>query len=194
MRYKNLSDNDLVIMYYEGDAKAFAEILKRYKARVFGKINMFVKDRKAAEDIFQDTFIRVIHALKEGNYNEEGKFSAWLFRIAHNLCIDYIRNGKKMPVQRAREDYDPLDFVASDLNNAEEAGIRRENIREIRKFISNLPAEQREIVHMRLYHDMSFKEIADMLNISINTALGRMRYAILNMRKMNESAMVLLAK
>ena len=194
MRYKNFSDNDLVIMYHEGDEKAFAEILKRYKSRVFGKINMFVKDRKAAEDIFQDTFIRVIHALKEGNYNEEGKFSAWLFRIAHNLCIDFIRNGKKMPVQRAREDYDPLDFVASDLNNAEEAGIRRENIRDIRKYISKLPAEQREIVHMRLYHDMSFKEIADMLNISINTALGRMRYAILNMRKMNDGALVLVTK
>ena len=101
---------------------------------------------------------------------------------------------QKMPVQRAREDYDPLDFVASDINNAEEAGIRRENIREIRKFIAHLPAEQREIVHMRLYHDMSFKEIADMLDISINTALGRMRYAILNMRKMNEGAMVLVAR
>jgi RNA polymerase sigma-70 factor (ECF subfamily) len=147
---------------------------------------MYVKDRAIAEDIFQDTFVRAIHALKDGNYNEEGKFSAWVLRIAHNLCIDHFRNKKKMPMTRERDEYSPFDYISTNEKNSEECKVNAEVLGDARKLLAYLPLEQKEIVMMRLYYDMSFKEIADQLDISINTALGRMRYALINLRKLIE--------
>jgi RNA polymerase sigma-70 factor (ECF subfamily) len=186
MRVQIMSDRQLVESYHQGNESAFNELLKRYKSKVYGKIMMYVRDRAAAEDIFQDTFVRAIHALKEGNYNEEGKFSAWIMRIAHNLCIDYFRIGKKMPLTRERDDYSPFDYIESEQRNSEEDRMKKEVKSDLKRLLAMLPAEQKEIVMMRLHYDMSFKEIADQLDISINTALGRMRYALINLRKLIE--------
>ena len=186
MRVQIMSDRQLVESYHQGNESAFNELLKRYKSKVYGKIMMYVRDRAAAEDIFQDTFVRAIHALKEGNYNEEGKFSAWIMRIAHNLCIDYFRVGKKMPLTRERDDYSPFDYIESEQRNSEEDRMKKEVKSDLKRLLAMLPAEQKEIVMMRLHYDMSFKEIADQLDISINTALGRMRYALINLRKLIE--------
>lgn len=184
MRLSEQTDRQLVEAYIRGNEECFQELLKRYKSRVFGKITMYVKDRAAAEDIFQDTFMKAIHALKDGQYNEEGKFSAWIMRIAHNLCIDYFRIKKKMPMSRAIDDYDPFDYICSSEKNSEQTSINKQVLSDTKRLLAQLPDEQREIVMMRLYYDMSFKEISDTLNISINTALGRMRYALINLRKM----------
>jgi len=186
MRVQIMSDRQLVEAYHSGNESAFNELLKRYKSKVYSKIMMYVRDRAVAEDIFQDTFVRAIHALKEGNYNEEGKFSAWIMRIAHNLCIDYFRHVKKMPMTRERDEYNPFDFISSEQRNSEEERMKREVKSDVKKLLNMLPDEQREIVMMRLTYDMSFKEISDHLNISINTALGRMRYALINLRKLIE--------
>lgn len=186
MRVQVMSDRQLVEAYHNGKEAAFNELLKRYKSKVYSKIMMYVRDRAAAEDIFQDTFVRAIHALKEGNYNEEGKFSAWIMRIAHNLCIDYFRHVKKMPMTRERDEYNPFDYICSEERNSEEDRMKKEVKADMKKLLNMLPAEQKEIVMMRLHYDMSFKEIADQLDISINTALGRMRYALINMRKLIE--------
>jgi RNA polymerase sigma-70 factor (ECF subfamily) len=186
MRVQVMSDQQLVVAYHGGKEAAFNELLKRYKSKVYSKIMMYVRDRAVAEDIFQDTFVRAIHALKEGNYNEEGKFSAWILRIAHNLCIDYFRHVKKMPMTRERDEYNPFDFISSEERTSEEDRMKREVKADMKKLLSMLPDEQREIVIMRLNYDMSFKEIADQLDISINTALGRMRYALINLRKLIE--------
>jgi RNA polymerase sigma-70 factor (ECF subfamily) len=187
MRTSQLTDKQLVELYtHSKKEEAFAELLSRYKSRVYGKITMYVKDRAAAQDIFQDTFLKAIHALKEGQYNEEGKFSAWIMRIAHNLCIDYFRGKKKMPMSRANDDYDPFDFIGNGEKNSEEKAVNLQVLHDARKLLDFLPLEQKEIVMMRLYYDMSFKEISDTLNISINTALGRMRYALINLRKLIE--------
>jgi RNA polymerase sigma factor (sigma-70 family) len=186
MRVQVMTDRQLVEIYHNGNEAGFEELLKRYKSRVFGKILMYVKDRAIAEDIFQDTFVRAIHALKDGNYNEEGKFSAWVLRIAHNLCIDHFRNKKKMPLTRERDDYSPFDYIGNNEKNSEETKVNNEVLGDARKLLAYLPQEQREIVMMRLYYDMSFKEISDQLDISINTALGRMRYALINLRKLIE--------
>lgn len=186
MRVQIMSDRQLVEAYHNGQESAFNELLKRYKSKVYSKIKMYVRDRAVAEDIFQDTFVRAIHALKEGNYNEEGKFSAWILRIAHNLCIDYFRHVKKMPMTRERDEYNPFDFISSEERTSEEDRMKREVKADMKKLLSMLPDEQREIVIMRLNYDMSFKEIADQLDISINTALGRMRYALINLRKLIE--------
>jgi RNA polymerase sigma-70 factor (ECF subfamily) len=186
MRLSQFTDRQLVEAYAKGKEEAFQELLKRYKGKVFSKIMMYVKDRALAEDIFQDTFLRAIQALKEGHYNEEGKFSAWILRIAHNLCIDYFRGKKKMPLTRGNDDYDPFDFIDNGLKNCEESNINQQVLNDTKRLLSFLPQEQKEIVMMRLYYDMSFKEISESLDISINTALGRMRYALINMRKLIE--------
>jgi len=186
MRLSTSTDRELVDLYIKGKEEAFKELLMRHKSRVFAKIMMYVKDRAMAQDIFQDTFVRAIQALKEGNYNEEGKFSAWILRIAHNLCIDYFRGKKKMPMTRGHDDYDPFDYIDNGLKNSEEETINKQVLQDAKRLLNFLPAEQKEIVMMRLYYDMSFKEISESLDISINTALGRMRYALINLRKLIE--------
>ncbi|MEY3397936.1 MAG: hypothetical protein RL220_530 [Bacteroidota bacterium] len=183
MRLSAISDRELVIMYQGGKEEAFEELLSRYKGRIYAKIMTYVRDREEAKNIFQDTFVRAVMALKEGNYNEEGKFGAWIMRIANNLCIDYFRNRKKMPMVRGTEEYDIFDFIHSKDKNVEEANVRAQVLRDAKNLLEYLPKDQKEMVMMRLYYDMSFKEISETLDISINTALGRMRYALINLRK-----------
>ena len=178
-----VNDAALISAYIQGDSKAFETLLNRSKSKVYTTIYLIVKDRYIAEDLLQETYIKALDVINQGKYNEEGKFSAWIMRIAHNLCIDHFRNNKKMPIQRATDKYDPLDFVQETSNNVLKQVIQKEVTKEVRQLIGMLPSEQREIVMMRIVYDMSFKEIADHLNISINTALGRMRYALINLRK-----------
>lgn len=176
-------DQVLVSAYLNGDESAFAFLLRRYQSKIFGKIYMVVRDRAVAEDIFQDTLMKAVFAMKSGGYNEEGKFLPWVMRIAHNLCIDHFRLKKKLPIQRGTDEYDPISLVTDNQLNVEEGLNKKEVLAKTRRLLDVLPDEQKEIVLMRIYLDMSFKEIADRLDISINTALGRMRYALINLRK-----------
>lgn len=181
----NVSTHDQVLVsaYLNGDESAFAFLLRRYQSKIFGKIYMVVRDRAVAEDIFQDTLMKAVFAMKSGGYNEEGKFLPWVMRIAHNLCIDHFRLKKKLPIQRGTDEYDPISLVTDNQLNVEEELNKKEVLAKTRRLLDVLPDEQKEIVLMRIYLDMSFKEIADRLDISINTALGRMRYALINLRK-----------
>ena len=143
-----------------------------------------VRDREVTEDLFQEAFIKVVYHLKAGKYNEEGKFLPWVMRIAHNLVIDHFRRNKKMPLVRGNEDYDVFATHAQPDKNVEERMVNAQIDADVRKLIDHLPPEQREVVVMRTYLGMSFKEIAEQTDVSINTALGRMRYALINMRKL----------
>lgn len=183
MRLNLESDKNLVSLYTTGNQGAFNELMQRHQSRVYAKIYQYVRDRDLALDLYQDTFLKAVQALQDGQYNEEGKFSAWIMRIAHNLCIDHFRNAKKIPVQRATDTYDPLNFVPELSKNVEQSMAKKEIHADVKRIIALLPKEQKEIVLMRMVYDMSFKEIADQLDISINTALGRMRYALINLRK-----------
>lgn len=192
MRLSAQSDQELVRMYLEGRESAFETLLQRHKNRVFTHIIIKVKDRDLAEDIFQDAFIKVINTLKAGKYNEEGKFLPWLMRIAHNLVIDHFRRNKKMPKVRENEEYSPF-AVLDNGDRAVDEQLSIDQIHEdVQKLVALLPEEQREVVLMRHYKGMSFKDIAESTNVSINTALGRMRYALINMRKIaDEKKMIL---
>lgn len=179
------SDKELVESYLNGNQSSFEVLLNRHQSRVFAYIHMLVKDRQLADDIFQDTFIKVIRTLKGGTYSEEGKFIQWVMRIAHNLIIDHFRKSKRLPlVDNGPDDYRTADLLGLSDKNVEEQIITDQIHEDIRKMIDFLPSEQREVLYLRLYSEMSFKEIAEMTNVSINTALGRMRYALINMRKM----------
>lgn len=186
MRYDQLNDQELVDLYVAGDESCLELLIRRHKKRVFSYIMMVVRDRHLAEDIFQDTFIKVIHTLKRGSYSDEGKFLPWVLRIAHNLVIDHFRRQKRMPMVDAGEDFDIFSVLVLRQGNQEDKLVKRQMRTDIRKLIDKLPQEQREVLLMRHYMDMSFKEIADTTNVSINTALGRMRYALINMRRMME--------
>jgi RNA polymerase sigma-70 factor (ECF subfamily) len=180
-----LSDKELVESYLNGNQSSFEILLNRHQSRVFAYIHMLVKDRQLADDIFQDTFIKVIRTLKGGTYNEEGKFIQWVMRIAHNLIIDHFRKAKRLPMaDSAPDDFRIADRLGLSDKSIEEHIITEQIHEDIRKMIDFLPEEQREVLYLRLYSEMSFKDIADMTNVSINTALGRMRYALINMRKM----------
>ncbi len=183
-----LNDNELVQLYIGGNEEALAVLLNRHKRKIYSSIIVVVKNTQLAEDIFQDTFFKVIQTLKRGQYNEEGKFLPWVVRIARNLIIDHFRRIKKMPpvpvyVNEEGEEVSIFNTLASDDDVAasEESTAFRKNIRNL---INELPADQREVVLMRIYYDMSFKEISEFTNVSINTALGRMRYALINLKKM----------
>lgn len=184
MHVSQTSDRELVSLYINGSDPAFEILLKRHKNQVYTKILTLVRDREVADDLFQDTFIKVIHTLKEGKYNEEGKFLPWVMRIAHNLAIDYFRKGKKMPMVRGDEDNDVFATISNDDLHIEDRLIRDQTLSDVKKLIRFLPEEQRTVVMMRHYYGMSFKEIAETCDISINTALGRMRYALINLRKL----------
>ena len=180
-----LSDKELVESYLNGNQSSFEILLSRHQSRVFAYIQMLVKDRQLADDIFQDTFIKVIRTLKGGNYNEEGKFIQWVMRIAHNLIIDHFRKSRRLPMaDTGPDDFRMADKLGSTDKSIEEQMITEQIHDDVRKMIDLLPEEQREVLYLRLYAEMSFKDIADMTNVSINTALGRMRYALINMRKM----------
>lgn len=186
MRYDQLNDQELVDLYVAGDESCLELLIQRHKKRVFSYIMMVVRDRHLAEDIFQDTFIKVIQTLKRGSYSDEGKFLPWVLRISHNLVIDHFRRQKRMPLVDAGEDFDIFSVLVMRQGNHEDQIVKRQVRSDIRKLIDKLPQEQREVLLMRHYMDMSFKEIADFTNVSINTALGRMRYALINMRRMME--------
>ena len=193
MRYDQLNDQELVDLYIAGDEPSLEILIARHKKRVFSYVMMVVRDRHLAEDIFQDTFIKVIQTLKRGSYNDEGKFLPWVLRIAHNLVIDHFRRQKRMPVVDGGEDFDIFSVVSLRQGNVEDRLVKTQLRSDIRKAVEQLPSEQREVLIMRHYLDMSFKEIADTTNVSINTALGRMRYALINLRKQMEKKNIALS-
>ncbi|HTA84348.1 MAG TPA: sigma-70 family RNA polymerase sigma factor [Bacteroidia bacterium] len=192
-----VDDDDLIRRYQGGEEEAIAELLKRYKKRVYTYILNVVRNREVAEDIFQETFFKVIRTLKKKQYNSEGKFIQWVVRIAHNLTIDYFRqNGKISTISKiVRPDgkvVDVFDVVKIEDHSHEDTLIKSQIRKDIRKLVEHLPQEQKEVVILRHYYDMSFKEIADHTNVSINTALGRMRYALINLRRLADEHQVAL--
>ena len=187
-----LSDSDLVDQYRNGSELALKNLINRHQARVFNFINSKVQDHDTAEDIFQDTFIKVIKTIKCGKYNEEGKFLPWIMRIAHNLVIDFFRKNNRMPKVRNTEEFDIFQFISDNSPNAEHSMVQDQVVKDLQKLVQELPEDQKEVLIMRLYRDMSFKEIAENTNVSVNTALGRMRYAIINLRKLIEQNQIIL--
>lgn len=185
---KEQEDNTLINLYLDGNEKAFEELLSRYKDKIYTSIYLFVKDDSKAQDIFQEVFIKVINTLRNGKYNHEGKFSQWVMRIAYNLCVDNFRRKKRRPTLHATDEFDIFDVLKSEDLNSEELVMRDQTHLRVRKLVDRLPEEQREVVILRHYADMSFKEIASLTRVSINTALGRMRYALINIRKMVEES------
>ena len=185
-------DSTLVSNYINGDEKCFEVLVSRHKLRVYNFIFSKVLNRDVSEDIFQDTFIKVINTLKRGKYNEEGKFLPWVMRIAHNLIIDYFRKNKRMPKFNNSKDFDIFSVLSDSALNAEDKLVRSQIHNDIRNLVEELPEDQRTVLKMRMYNDMSFKEISENTSVSINTALGRMRYALINLRKLIEENNVIL--
>ena len=186
------TDADLVKSYINGSEIALETLVNRHKLQIFNFINSKINDRDTSEDIFQDTFIKVIRTLKNGLYNEEGKFLPWIMRIAHNLVIDHFRKSNRIPTIENKEEFDIFKFVSDTAPNAENILIEDQILKDIQKLIQELPDDQKEVLIMRLYRDMSFKEIAENTKVSINTALGRMRYAIINLRKLIDDHKIVL--
>ena len=188
----NLSDAYLIAEYINGSERSLEKLINRHQLQIFNFINSKVNDRNISEDIFQDTFIKVIKTLKNGSYNEEGKFLPWVMRIAHNLVIDYFRKTNRIPIIENKEEFDIFQFLSDTTPNAESALVEEQVLKDIQNLIDELPEDQKEVLIMRLYRDMSFKEIAENTNVSINTALGRMRYAIINLRKLINDYQIIL--
>lgn len=187
MYAQSVSDHELINRYLTGNEISLEQLIHRHKSKVFSYILMVVKDKQHADDIFQDTFIKVIHTLRSGTYKEEGKFIQWVMRIAHNLVIDHFRKSRRIPfVETQNDEVSIFDNLRIYEESAEERIITEQIHQDIRSMIEYLPTEQREVLIMRHYADMSFKEIAEQTNVSINTALGRMRYALINLRKLIE--------
>lgn len=186
MQIKSLNDRELVRSYLSGNERAFEELLNRHKNKIYTSIYLFVKERNLAEDIFQDTFIKIIDTLRKGKYNEEGKFVQWAMRIAYNMCVDHFRRNKRKPTVAPTDEFDIFSVLSVSEENAETRIIRSQTHDKVRRLVDQLPPEQREVVILRHYAEMSFKEIAALTRVSINTALGRMRYALINIRKMVE--------
>ncbi len=187
-----LSDQELIIAYLDGNDKAFEVLLNRHREKIYTSIYLFVKDRDLAEDIFQDVFIKIIRTLRNGKYNHEGKFLQWAMRISYNMCVDHFRKNKKRTKVSPSETFDIFDVLESKEDNEEVTIIKSQLHKKVRELVDQLPEEQREVVILRHYADMSFKEISQLTRVSINTALGRMRYALINMRKMvNEKELMM---
>ena len=178
------TDAQLVSSYLDGSEYSLEQLINRHQLQIFNFINSKINDRDTSEDLFQDTFIKVIRTLKSGAYNEEGKFLPWVMRIAHNLVIDHFRKSNRIPTVGNKEDFDIFQFISDKSPNAESTLVQEQVLKDLQKLIQELPEDQKEVLIMRLYRDMSFKEIAENTNVSINTALGRMRYAIINLRKL----------
>lgn len=178
-----IEDSVLVKNYVSGDEHALETLINRHNQKIISFIYSKVLDRDVAEDIFQDTFIKVIKTLKRGSYSEEGKFLPWVMRIAHNLIIDHFRKNKRMPKFEGGEDFNIFSVIKDDKLNVEKQMIKDQIDSDLTYLIEELPDDQREVLIMRIYKDMSFKEIAENTDVSINTALGRMRYALINLRK-----------
>jgi len=194
MSIVSLGDQELVKLYVNGNEKAFELLITRHKDRVYRFILSKIKDPELANDYFQDTFMKVIVTLKGGNYNEEGKFLPWVLRTAHNLIIDGFRKNKKVrflsETRSASEDYSVFSRLSNDDLNVLQITCKEELETQVVRFLDELPSAQKEIIYQRLYQDLSFKEIAEMEDISINTALGRMRYALINLRKLMDQHQV----
>ena len=185
MQAKVISDKQLIANYLSGNESSLGKLISRHRNRVYAYILMIVKDSDLADDIFQDTFIKVINTLRSGSYKEEGKFIQWVMRIAHNLIIDFFRKAKRIPVVDNRSDeYDIFDTIRFKDASIEEKMITDQIHEDVRRLIEYLPEEQKEVLMMRHYFDMSFRDIAEQTDVSINTALGRMRYALINLRKL----------
>lgn len=187
MNVSKLSDKELISQYLnKGDDKSFEELLNRHKSKIYTSIYLFVKDHDLAEDIFQEVFIKIIDTLRKGKYNHEGKFLQWAMRISYNLCVDHFRRSKRRTKVSPSETFDIFDVLEVKDDNMETTMIKNQTYTKVRELVDMLPPEQREVVILRHYADMSFKEIASLTKVSINTALGRMRYALINIRKMVE--------
>ncbi|MCF2445275.1 RNA polymerase, sigma subunit, ECF family [Dyadobacter koreensis] len=183
MEKVQVSDSELVTLYIRGNEKAFEKLVQRHKSRIYTTIYLIVKDQYVAEDLLQDTFIKAVDTIKSGRYNDEGKFLPWIIRIAHNLAIDYFRRDKRYPnvvFEDGSSVFNTLDFSEDSVESIQ---IRQETHEQLREMIQRLPDVQKQVLIMRHYEDMSFQEIADATGVSINTALGRMRYALINLRK-----------
>ena len=190
MLLHTFSDQQLVSTYLEGNVSALETLVKRHKDRIYSFIISKVRNQELADDIFQDAFFKVIKSLQKGKYNEEGKFLPWVMRIAHNLVIDHFRKAKRIPItvkpKSEYDDFDIFDIISSGEKNSEHTIMEGEQHEQLRKMVQELPLEQRQVLVMRHYEELSFKEISEKTGVSINTALGRMRYALINLRKIME--------
>jgi len=189
---QQLSDAELIHSFIQGDEQALEVLIYRYKDKIYTSIYMLVKDKYIAEDIFQDAFLKMIRTMRDGRYAEQGKFLPWAIRVAHNLCMDHFRKVRQqVPVMMA-DGRDIMELLPLTTSSASDAIEQRQVNASVRQLIEQLPEEQREVIVLRMYGDLSFKEIADITSVSINTALGRMRYGLMNLRKMiNDNQMVL---
>ncbi|MCF8404818.1 MAG: sigma-70 family RNA polymerase sigma factor [Bacteroidales bacterium] len=186
MKAQTIQDRELISRYLKGDHSCLEDLIHRHKNRVFAYILMIVKDKDLADDLFQDTFIKVVNTIRAGSYNEEGKFLQWVMRIAHNLIIDHFRKSNRIPVidNSKNDDFNIFDTINVMDKSIEEQIITDQIHKDVRKLVELLPDEQKEVLYMRHYAEMSFKDIAEVTGVSINTALGRMRYALINLRKL----------
>jgi RNA polymerase sigma-70 factor (ECF subfamily) len=192
MQLNSLTDQELINNYLSGNDRAFETLLNRHKNKIYTSIYLFVKDTVKAEDIFQEVFIKIIDTLRKGKYNHEGKFLQWAMRISYNMCVDNFRRSKRRTKVASTDTFDIFDVIECTDSNMEQDMIKNQTYTKVRQLVDQLPPEQREVVILRHYADMSFKEIAQLTRVSINTALGRMRYALINIRKMvEEKEMVL---
>ncbi|KIA86312.1 RNA polymerase sigma factor [Flavobacterium sp. AED] len=192
MANTQLPDALLVQDYVAGNEDALASLIKRHESKIYGFIYSKISDRDISNDIFQDTFIKVIRTLKSNSYNEEGKFLPWVMRISHNLIVDHYRKTKKMPMFRETEEFSIFSIMSDDSLTIENKLIAEQVEMDLKKLIEELPIDQKEVLVMRMYQDMSFKEISEVTGVSINTALGRMRYALMNMRKVIDKHQIVL--
>ena len=192
MAIPTIDDASLVNSFIAGNESALETLIKRHQSKIFGFIYSKVGDRDLSDDIFQDTFIKVIRTLKSNAYNEEGKFLPWVMRIAHNLIVDHFRHNKKMPLYRETEEFSIFSIMTDDSLTIENKLISDQVAKDLRQLVEELPLDQKEVLMMRLYQDMSFKEISEATGVSINTALGRMRYAVLNLRKVIDKHQIIL--
>jgi RNA polymerase sigma-70 factor (ECF subfamily) len=179
----SLSDQQLIQLYLEGNCEALSTLVERHKEKIYTSIFLLVKDKYLAEDLFQDCFIKVIDTISEGRYNEEGKFLPWVMRIAHNLCIDHFRKVKRRPSIKTSDDHDIFELLNFSDPGVDEKIMQGQSHARVRKMLDMLPEDQKEVIVMRHFADLSFKEISQITGCSINTALGRMRYGLLNLRK-----------
>lgn len=191
-RFNHFTDTQLVHAFSEGNLYAFEALINRYKDKLFSSIVFLVKDKYLAEDLFQETFIRIIDTIHNNRYNEEGKFLPWAMRIAHNLCVDYFRKMKRLPTIVDSDNNDIFDWVQVAEESPEQKIIRHQNHDRVHRMLDKLPPEQREVIVLRHFADLSFKQIAELTDCSINTALGRMRYGLINLRKLMQEKQVAL--
>lgn len=192
MAIVNTPDALLVKNYVSGDETALSVLIERHQSKIYGFIYSKISDRDVSDDIFQDTFIKVIRTLKSNSYNEEGKFLPWVMRIAHNLVVDHYRRNKKMPMFRETEEFSIFSIMTDNSPTIEKQLITEQVESDLKRLIEELPDDQKQVLVMRMYQDLSFKEIADLTGVSINTALGRMRYALMNLRKVIEKNNIIL--